>query len=48
MTDPDRDPITSAQADLERSRHLADDLLAGLLVIAVLLLTLAVVMSLND
>jgi hypothetical protein len=45
---PDRDPITSAQADLERSRHLGDELLANLVVLAALLLTLAAVMSLHD
>jgi hypothetical protein len=48
LSDYPPNPIEQAQADLLRAKRLGDELLANLLVIAVLLLTLAVVMSLND
>lgn len=43
-----RDPFDAARRDLERGRHLGDELLRDLVVIAVLLLTLAVILSLGD
>jgi hypothetical protein len=51
MTDPPRDlpdPLDSARADLERARHLGDELLVHLLVVGVLLVVLAVVWTVQS
>jgi hypothetical protein len=51
VTDPPRDlpdPLDDARRDLERARHLGDELLAGLLVVGVLLVVLAVVWTVQS
>jgi len=49
VTDPTRpDPLDDARRDLERARRLGDELLAHLLVVAVLLLTLAVIWTVQS
>lgn len=48
MTPDPPDPFDDARRDLERGRHLGDELLANAIVAAVLLLTLAVIWTVGQ